>query len=211
MKQLWNEWKIHLTWLYPVTALVFFFLAFSFKPRTQTDLYLLVEVVWPLGLVLSIASILPLEYEEGMLELRLSYAKPYRHSVIKTLALPHLWWVSVGLLAMLCCTKGPFFAEIWHLAAVVIPPAIALSGLALLVSSLTLNAVTSVIVTLAYWVYEWLNAAAQRKMSLFPYYGGIAQQINIFLNRFFLVAVGLLLYLVAFGIITSNEFFARVD
>ncbi len=205
MKQLWNEWKVHFTWLYPITAIVFFFLASSFGAKTLTDLYLLFEIVWPLGLVLSIASILPLEHEQGMLELRLSYAKPYQFSIIKKLALPYSWWVSVGLLTMLYYAKGLFFTNIWHMAAVVIPPAMLLSGLALLVSSLTLNVVISVTVTLVYWVYEWLNAAAQRRVALFPYYGGISSEINILANRLVLVLAGLLLSLVALNITTKRR------
>lgn len=205
MKQLCNEWKVHFTWLYPITTMIFLSFALSLGPKTLVDLYLLFEVLWPLGLVLSISPMLPLEHEEGMLELRLSYSSPFQYSIIKKLALPYCWWVSIGLLIILFCTKGLVFTETWHMAAVAIPPAIALSGLALLVSSLTLDTLTSVIVTLVYWVYEWLNAGAQRKTALFPYYGGISHQINIIANRLFLVAVGLLLSLAALRIITAGQ------
>ncbi len=141
-----------------------------------------------------------------MLELRLSYAEPYQYAVLRKIALPYLWWFAVGILAMLWCLKGLPALNIWQMLPVVVPPAVLLAGVALLVSSLTLHAGISVLVTLVYWVYEWLNAGNRtRHISLFPYYGGAWEHINIGLNRVFLLLAGIAFTVSALLVITRKR------
>ena len=214
VRQIRNEWKVHFTWLYLIpTALLAIFLYYlnkevynPFVELTMRDLYAIFELIWPLSAVLGISTILPQEHEEGMLELRLSYPKPYRYSVIRKIALPYSWWFVVGISAMLWCSRTCLSFNMSHMLGVVFPPTVFLSGITLLLSSLTLDPVVSILITLIYWVFEWMTAGARSgNMALFPFYAGLTSQIDIAKNRVLLVSIGILLKTLALIVIRKRK------
>lgn len=81
MKQLYYEWKIHFSYLYFVPVAILGVLLVNlwqtavnpyFEAQLR-ELYYVLEIYWPSTLALGLSTLLPQEYETGMLKLRLSY------------------------------------------------------------------------------------------------------------------------------------------
>ncbi len=196
-----REWKLHFTWSYLVPPLILAVLLWdimsnsnspNFRPRLS-ELLQIFELFWPLALALGVATLLPFERQEGMLELRLSYPRPYLLSLLQKLTLPILLWALVGAAGLALAYRGYMIFDWWLLAKVSIPPAIALAGCSLLASTLTLNTPASLLITVAWWGFELATGSRLTgNLALFPYSMRV-EEIALDTNRILLVLLGLTL------------------
>lgn len=91
-----REWELHLTTAYLVPPLILAaqlgelcnWGSDSLLAPRLSQLIQTFGVFWPLALCLGLATLLPYERQEGMLELRLSYPRPYWLSLLQKIALP---------------------------------------------------------------------------------------------------------------------------
>lgn len=208
-----REWKLHFAWSYLVPPLILAGLLWNlmtngdspfFYPRLS-ELLQIFEVFWPLALALGVATLVPYERQEGMLELRLSYPKPYPLSLLQMLTLPILVWVLAGGLGLYWAYQGYMTFDIWLLLKVTIPPAVMLAGCALLASTLTLNTAASALIAVAWWGFELATGSRLTGlMALFPYSMHI-EDIALNTNRVLLVLLGIVLSAMATILLYSRH------
>lgn len=201
MKQLYYEWKIHFSFLYlvPVAILVIFMVnlwqdaANPYQNAQLQNLYYIFEAYWPLALALAVSTLLPQEYEAGMLSLRQSYPQSYKLSILQKLLLPLLWWVFVGVLAAGWAHQNYLAFNVWDMFVVALPPACFLAGLAILASALSLNSSFSMVITLCWWALDLTTGGFYTgNLTLLPYSLANTADIAVGENRVSLVILGLL-------------------
>lgn len=203
MKQLYYEWKIHFSYLYFVPVVILGVLLVNlwqtavnpyFEAQLR-ELYYVLEIYWPLTLALGLSTLLPQEYETGMLKLRLSYPQGYKSAILQKLMLPVLWWLAIGMLAGWWAHQYYLAFDIWDMLIVVVPPTVFLGGLALLASAYFLNSIISMLITLLWWAWELLTAGVRSgNLALLPYSFNNTVNIAIGRNRAILIILG-----IAFG------------
>ncbi len=194
---MFKEWKLHLTWSYLAPLLLLGAQIWNlcsgsnaYVASRPAELLQTFGVFWPLALCLALASLLPYERQEGMLELRLSYPTPYWRSLLMKIALPAIWWSVVGGAGLLICYHSYMHFSVWSMLQMILPPAIALGGFTLLVSAITLNMPATLVTTIAWWGFELVTACRlSGAFALFPISMNVTN-INLVTNRWLLLAAG---------------------
>lgn len=195
-----KEWRLHLTWSYLAPPLLLgaqvWILCSDSNAAVQSKAHELLQtfgVFWPLALCLALASLIPDERQSGMLEMRLSYPKPYWRSLLMKTALPLVWWSTVGAAGLFACYRAYTPFPVWNLLQTVLPPTIAMGGFTLLSSALTLNMPATLVATVAWWGFELVTACRLSGVfALFPISMNVTT-INLAANRWLLLALGVLL------------------
>jgi len=194
---MFKEWRLHLTWSYLAPPLLLGAQIWNLcsggnayvAPR-PSELLQTFGVFWPLALCLALASLLPYERQEGMLELRLSYPTPYWRSLLMKIALPAIWWSLAGGAGLFICYRSYMHFPVWHMLQLILPPTVALAGFTLLVSAITLNMPATMVTTIAWWGFELVTACRlSGAFALFPVSMNVTH-INLVANRWLLLAVG---------------------
>lgn len=213
MQSLRLEWKLHFTYAYllPVTIVAgAFFNIYTnaqspFSAPSLEQLYLIYEVLMPLVLSLGLATLLPYERDEGMLELRLSYAQPFELALLRKVLLPICCWFALAVGGGLWAHHYYLSFSAWHLALVTVPPTLFLGGLTLLVSALTLNSPLSMMFPLGWWAWELLTGGRKSGLLALLPYTYANTQVPLNLNRGLLVCVGLLLLVIGLILVRRSS------
>lgn len=199
VRKLWLEWKVQLTIFYLVPPLIMALWVLDLvivvkspsAAASPRDMYLLYEVIWSMALAMVVSTVPPLEWDEGMLEMRLSYPATYWLSLLGKLALPVLMWAVAGALGGLALHRFYLAFDARELLAIALPPAVFMAGASLLASSVTLNSPLSMMICAAWWGWELiLKGQKSGNLALMPYFNDGLYRIAVITNRWLLVGAG---------------------